>query len=202
MTFKLCYARLVHKITKVLQGVTVSLTKTDRDRAVIALLNTGMKPDEIKTHCESTNGLEDYAMSRIYTMQREWKATQLDRTIEDITELPVTVVEKVVEQAKHDVMTSASQSKGVVLEELDGLLTGKKGLEKLNGAFQDTVTQALLVANRHLSDPELPLKDWKMVMDTVAKAHTDIFNSTTNVHIGDNNTDNKKQSIFQNNMRA
>jgi len=96
---------------------------------------------------------------------------------------------------------SESPTKGVVLAELDDVLDGKKGLEKLNLAFQDTVTQALRVFNRHLADDTLPLKDVKMIMDTVAKAHTDIFSSTTNIHIGDNNSDNKKLSVFQNTMR-
>ena len=179
----------------------MALVKTDRDKAVCVLLREQIPASQVKEHCERTKGLEDFKLSRIYQLKRDIEANQLDETVTDLANLPLEVVTQVVEEAQQKIIMSESPTKGVVLAELDDVLDGKKGLEKLNLAFQDTVTQALRVFNRHLADEALPLKDVKMIMDTVAKAHTDIFSSTTNIHIGDNNNDNKKLSVFQNTMR-
>ena len=179
----------------------MALVKTDRDKAVCVLLREKIPASQVKAHCERTKGLEDFKMSRIYALKRDIEANFLDETVTDLANLPLEVVTQVVEEAQQKIIMSESPTKGVVLAELDDVLDGKKGLEKLNLAFQDTVTQALRVFNRHLADEALPLKDVKMIMDTVAKAHTDIFSSTTNIHIGDNNNDNKKLSVFQNTMR-
>ena len=179
----------------------MALVKTDRDKAVCVLLREKIPASEVKEHCERTQGLENFKLSRIYQLKRDIEANQLDETVTDLANLPLEVVTQVVEEAQQKIIISDSPTKGVVLAELDDVLDGKKGLEKLNLAFQDTVTQALRVFNRHLADDALPLKDVKMIMDTVAKAHTDIFSSTTNIHIGDNNSDNKQLSVFQNTMR-
>ncbi len=180
----------------------MSLTKDERDKAVVAKLKLGFTATEVKEMCDSTLGLEGFNLSRIYTLKRELSKSKEDELAKDFAALPAEVVQHVVEEAQgHVIMdTTGDISKKKALQALEGVLDSKAGLERLEANFQDTASEALRVFNRHLLDPDLPLKDVKMIMDTIAKAHMDIFSSTTNIHIGDNNK-NEQLSVFQNTMR-
>ncbi len=178
------------------------LTKKEKEKAIVAQLRLGKKPIEIKESCEVTDGLEDIALSYIYKLNREYNNNLEKDIVPELSDLPLDVVSEVVRETKTRVMLSDSKEKGDLIGALSNVIDAKKGLEYLNRDFQATFTNALEVFDRHLSDPDLPLKDAQMIMNTVAKAHMDIFSSTTNIHIGDNNTDNKKQSIFQSEMRS
>lgn len=181
----------------------MSLTKDERDRAVVAKLKLGFTAVEIKEMCDSTLGLEDFKLSRIYTLKRELTHSKEDELAKDFASVPAEVIEHVVEEARSRVIMDESGGidKKSALQALTGVIDSKAGLQRLEADFQDTASEALRVFNRHLLDPDLPLKDVKMIMDTIAKAHMDIFSSTTNIHIGDNNSNEQKLSVFQNTMR-
>ena len=180
------------------------LTKAEQDKAIVAKLRLGFTPIEIKEMCEKTEGLTDYALSRIYLQSRNYKAVKATADIvPELDKIPIEVIQHVVDEAKtHTMINSPDEAKGAMLGALDAIIDGKKGLEVLNQDYQVTISNALSVFNTHLANPDLPLKDVKLIMDTISKSHMDIFSSTTNIHIGDNNTDNKKLSVFQNTMRS
>ena len=182
----------------------MALTKDEQEKAIVAKLRLGFKPTEIKEMCEKTEGLTDIPLSRIYNISRDYKAVKAtSEIVPELDQIPLEVIQHVVDEAKHTTMTnSPDEAKGAMLGALDKIIDSKKGLENLNLAYQDTIVLALRVMNGHLANPDLPLKDVKMIVDTVSKSHMDIFSSTTNIHIGDNNSDNKKLSVFQNTMRS
>ena len=181
----------------------MSLTKDERDRAVVAKLSLGFSAIEVKEMCDTTLGLEDFKLSRIYTLSRELNNSKDDTIATDFAALPVEVVQHVVDEGKATILgTQSDINKQQALASLDNIVKSKKGLELLNDDFQEAASEALRVFKSHLADPELPLKDAVLLLNTIASAHKEIFSSTTNIHIGDNNKSEQKLSVFQNTMRS
>ena len=138
---------------------------------------------------------EDYniPISTIQTIKRE-----NDKEIEE--EL-VTKAMNVSPEILAGVLETAKTTSPAVSAELGNALTGVEGLHKLDGKFQSTMSGVLRRFDECLADPNLSLRDIKLISDTTASAFEKIFNSGTNIHIGDNNSQsNQQMSIFKNRM--
>jgi hypothetical protein len=130
----------------------------------------------------------------VYAMKREVEREAEDAMIDDLHKIPQEIVHTVVEEAKKTATPTMAK-------EFEAVEAGADGLKKLDMKFQETVTIALERFDAFLRDESTPLKDVKTIVDTTANAYEKVFNSGTNIHIGDNNNNSTQQlTVFKNKM--
>ena len=164
----------------------MALSKAEQRKAIKAELRMGAKPKELAEKYE-------VSVATVYAIRKEIDAEIEDESINQLKDIPTEVIHQVVEESK----TKAPQLTNV----LTAIEVGADGLKKLDAKFQETTAKALARFDEYLLDPETPLKDIKLIIDTTANAYEKVFNSGTNIHIGDNNNvSNQKLTIFKNKM--
>ena len=172
-------------IYKALKGVAVAISKDVR-KAIKAKLLMGMSVKEVAE-------LFEVKVPTVYTIKRELGA---DKEYSDIVETA-----KVDEEVLHTVVSEVKQKLPEISKPLQEVKKGLDGIKLLDNKFQETITFALRRYDEILQDPETPLKDITSIVNTTATAYEKVFNSGTNIHIGDNNSSNTQQlTIFKNKM--
>ena len=161
-------------------------------QAIKAKLRLGSTPKEVSDQF-------DVGIQTVYAIQRTVTKEKESELATDLHDLPTEVVAHVVEEAKKDLAMATPGTPSPMIEAFDAIAAGADGLKKLDMSFQTTVTNALTRFNAFLKDDNTPLKDIKTILDTTANAYEKVFNSGTNIHIGDNNSHSSQNlSIFKN----
>ena len=156
--------------------------------AIQAKLRMGMRPKDV---AEEFN----VRLPTVYSIGKKIKEEEEDKAVAEVCEVPRAVLQHVIEESKK------VTSDPFILKTLDSIEVGADGLKKLDAKFQETVAFALTRFDMLLQDEETPLKDIKLILDTTSNAYEKVFNSGTNIHIGDNNTQSTQQlTIFKNKM--
>ena len=138
----------------------------------------------------------DIPVSTLYTFKQKMAKEADDELVKELTDIPTEVVAHIVEEAKAIKTIDTTE-----VQQFEAVSSGLEGLKKLDMSFQTTVTKALTRFNKLLDDEDTPLKDIKMIIDTSAIAYEKMFNSGTNIHIGDNNSHSTQTlSVFKNKM--
>lgn len=161
----------------------MELSRDEKRKLVMARLRMGDKPKDIA---------EDLGMTlpTVYNIRKQLASEQEDETIADLHSIPSDVITHVVEEAKEKLPTFEAA--------LDSIKVGADGLKKLDAKFQETAVLALRRYDEVLRDPDTELKDINIIMSNVSTAYEKIFNSATNIHIGDKNTvSNQQLTIFK-----
>jgi len=154
--------------------------------AIKAKLKLGHKPKDVA---------EEFGVKlpTIYAINRQLQDEIADETISELTTIPQEVVQHVVKEAKEKAPEIAKQFEAVEV--------GIDGLKKLDMKFQETVTLALNRFDTMLRDDNTALKDIVLITNTTTNAYEKVFNSGTNIHIGDNNNHSTQQlTVFKNKM--
>ena len=170
----------------------MALDASGKREVIKAKLRLGVKPKDIAKHL----GVD---VGTVYNVSNKLKEEMKAEPVQQLVDVPMDVVQHVVEEAKKVLPMPTPGSPSPMVETLDALTTGIDGLKLLDGKFQTTVGKVLSRFDTLIDDKDTPLKDLKLMIDTAANAHEKIFSSGTNIHIGDNNShSSQKLTVFQN----
>ena len=159
--------------------------------AIQAKLRIGSTPKDVSE-------LFGVGIQTVYLINQQMKKGAPDELVQKLHELPTEAISHVVEEAKRELYMSTPSAADPTIKAFEAVAAGADGLKKLDGAFQTTMMGVLRRFDLMLLEPELPLKDIKLISDTAAVAYEKIFSSGTNIHIGDNNSQSSQQlTVFK-----
>ena len=161
--------------------------------AIKAKLKLGMPPKEVAQTF-------DVNETTVYAINRQVNREEIPDLVQKVQSVPVEVVAHVVEEAKIKAERSpTTKNQTAMIEGLDVVAQGLDGLKVLDRCYQTNITKGLNRLGLILDDRETPLKEIKICIDTMSNSYEKIFNSGTNIHIGDNNShSNQNLTVFKN----
>jgi len=148
--------------------------KKETKEAIKAKLLLGVPPQDVA---------EEFgvAVPTVYAINQKLQIERENKAVEDVSKVPAEVVHHIIDEAEKN------HAPAEIVEDLKKVADGAAGLQKLSGDFQRTMGLVLKRFDEKLADKDIALKDIKLISDTVAHAHSEVFAPGTNIHIGDNN---------------
>ncbi len=162
----------------------MSLTRNER-LAVKAKLQMGATIQETAAAFDITEGTV-YSINRHITSAE----AQDDKLADEIKEIPIEVVAHVVKESKEAMEASTKPAAECMPlnNALDMVAEAAGGIKVLDMCYQTILTKGLNRMGEILDDPDTQLKEIKLCLDTISSSYEKVFNSGTNIHIGDNNS--------------
>ena len=159
--------------------------------AIKAKLRLGSTPQEVSAQF-------DVALPTVYAINKMVKKEMESDTVQELHELPQEVISHIVEESKQMLPLPTPEGSNKMAETLEAISVGASGLKILDMSFQITMTNVLSRFDEALQNKDMPLKEVKLISDTVASAYEKVFSSGTNIHIGDNNDNSQRLTMFKN----
>jgi len=159
--------------------------------AIQARLRLGATPQDVSEEF-------DVKLPTVYAISKQVKKEMQSDTVQDLHQLPTEVITHIVEESKKQMPMPTPSGRNAMVEAMEAVSVGADGLKKLDMSFQTTMTNVLGRFDEALKNEELGLKDVKLISDTVASAYEKVFSSGTNIHIGDNNDNSQRLTMFKN----